>query len=307
MKLVDLAHEYADLNVFNSYTRDAVIGRAKVFAERSEVTFISDVNFGVIAKFKTLTLESAMPVTYNSYLRYLRILFDYAIERGLTDRNWFREVRAAPEGIPPHKTMDKQTIKLICNHIRSKPESFHPDFFWLTVVYTFFYTGMRRRQLVSLRVGDILFDEKIIVLSYEGSKTKRSWSIPLHDDLSEKLRSLIISSQMAIGRKLDPNDYVFVASRFNRRYAINKKGGMKAEAITGFFKRVSKSIGGQVGAHRFRHTFASRLCNPEDDTPPDIFAVQAMLGHVNLQTTKGYVRTSINRMEATLNRIHKPM
>lgn len=306
MKLVDLAKEYADLNIFNAHTRYAVLGRVKIFVERSEATFISDVNFGAIAKFKTITLENSMPVTYNSYIRYLRIIFDYAIERKLTDRNWFREVRAAPEGVPPPKTMDKQTIKLLCNHIRTHSESFHPTFFWLTVVFTLFYTGMRRRQLVSLRVGDILFDEKIITLSYEGSKTKRSWSIPLHDELSERLKELIISSQVAVGRKLYPTDYLFVASRFNKRYVTTKKGGMKADSITGFFKRLSRSMGDQVGAHRFRHTFATELCNPEDDSPPDIFAVQAMLGHTSLQTTKGYVRTSINRMESTLKRMSKP-
>jgi integrase len=306
MKLMDLAVEYANLNIFNSHTRAALLTRVKVFSERSDVVKVSDVNFDSIARFKTLTLETSVAVTYNSYIRYLRILFDYALERKLVKNNWFREIRVAPEGVPPVKTMDKKTIALICSHIRTHPDSFHPDFFWLTVVATFFYTGMRRRQLVSLRVGDILFDEKTIILSYEGSKTKRSWSIPLNDDLSARLRDLIVSSQVAIGRKLFSSDRLFVVSRFNKRYVPTAQGGMKAECITGFFKRLSQSMGSSVGAHRFRHTFASELCNPEDDSSPDIFAVQSMLGHTSIQTTRGYVRTSITRMESTIKRLSSP-
>lgn len=306
MKLMDLAMEYADLNIFNSHTRAALLTRVKVFTERSQVTRLSKVDLGSIARFKTLTLEKSMAVTYNGYIRYLRMLFDYAVERKLIKRNVFRDIKLAPEGVPPPKTMDRQTIKLMCSHIRTHADSFHPDFFWLTVVATFFYTGMRRRQLVNLRVGDILFDEKVIILSYEGSKTKRSWSIPLHDELGPRLRDLIVSSQAAIGRKLFPTDYLFVVSRFHKRYVNTAKGGMKAESITGFFKRLGHSMGSQVGAHRFRHTFASDLCNPEDDSSPDIFAVQAMLGHTNIQTTRSYVRTSIARMESTIKRLSKP-
>lgn len=306
MKLLDLAQEFSDLNVFNEYTRLAMLGRTKVFVERTGAELVSNVNLQSVIAFKKATLEHSAPVTYNGYIRYLRILFDYAVTQGFAERNWFREVRLAPEGVPPPKTMDGKTIKSICDHILQNKDSFSPDFFWLTIVYCFFYTGMRRRQLITLRVGDIHFEERLIILSYEGSKTKRSWPIPLHEDLATRLRELILRTQVVIGRRLEPLDYLFVASRFNHRYVSDSKGRMKGESVTGFFKRLGKSMGQKVGAHRFRHTFASELCNPSDNSSPDIFAVQAMLGHTNLQTTKGYVRTSMARLESTLNRIAMP-
>lgn len=306
MKLLDIATEYADLNIFNADTYATVVGKTKVFCERTGVVNIDDVNFSVLAKFKKLLLSTAKPVTYNGYIRYLRIVVDYAIEREYTSKNLFREIKLAPEGIPPPKIMESDTIKALCDHIMDKKAPYGMSEFWLAVVSCLFYTGMRRRQLVSLRLSAVDFNEKLILLSYEGSKTKRSWSIPLHDDLAIRLEEFIYLSEKVMNRRMRPDDFLFVASRFNPRFVTTKNGAMRADAITGFFKRLSKVMDIRVGAHRFRHTFATDLCNPEDETPPDIFAVQAMLGHTDVQTTRKYVHTSVKRMESTLNRLSVP-
>jgi integrase len=79
---------------------------------------------------------------------------------------------------------------------------------------------------------------------------------------------------------------------------------MKGESITGFFKKLSRNTDSKIGAHRLRHTLATELCNPTDnDAPPDLFTVQHILGHTSLQTTRGYVKTSMTRMSAALNRV----
>ncbi len=128
----------------------------------------------------------------------------------------------------------------------------------------------------------------------------------MHQEVTARLHDLILRSEHAMGHKMKPDDYLFVASRFYKRYGTTKKGGMKPSAITGFFKRLSKAIDKPIGAHRFRHTFATELCNPADDSPPDIFAVQSILGHTNVQTTRNYVQTSTDRMEMAINRINTP-
>lgn len=302
MRLLDIATEFADLNIFNQDTYDTVVGKTKVFCERAGVATIGDIDFTVLANFKKLTLSSSKPITYNGYIRYLRIVVDYAIERGYASKNLFREIKLAPEGSPPPKTMEGDTIKELCDHIAGKKAKYGESEFWLTVVTCLFYTGMRRRQLVSLRLRDVNFDLKTITLSYEGSKTKRSWSIPVHVELASKLEKFVHLNEEVLGRKMKSDDFLFVASRFNPRYAVTAEGGMRRDAITGFFKRLGRTIEKGVGANRFRHTFATDLCNPNDDTPPDIFSVQAMLGHTSIVTTRRYVQTSVRRMDSTLSR-----
>lgn len=306
-KLLDIAEEFADLNIFNESTRTTLIGKVGVFCDRSGVTYIEDLSLKALIEFKKTMLATSLPITYNGYIRYLRIVVDYAVSRGLLEKNIFRDIRLAPVGKAPRKTMDRETIKGICKYISAQYHGSDLEDFWLCVVHCLYYTGMRRRQIVTLRLRDINFDERTIFLSYEGSKTHRSWTIPLHKELLIRLQEYIFKTEYVTKRRMHPEDFIFVAKRFNPRFSVTKNGSMRPDTITGFFKRMSKSMGVAVGAHRFRHTFATELCNPVDDAAPDIFAVQTILGHTSIQTTREYVLTSVARMGVTLNKISAPM
>lgn len=305
MKLIDVAKEFADMNIFNPYTRYAITNIAELFTERTNIELIHDITISSIGKFKERTLEVAKPVTYNGYLKYLRIVGDYAVSQHFINDNIFRKVKLATIGKLPCKVLDPQDITDIENYLTEHQTVYSPYWFWLTLINCLYFTGMRRRQLVHLQLGDLDFRNNSIRLRYEGSKTMREWKIPMHYELAEHLNNLIMQTESIIGRKLSSTDYVFRAHLLNERYKMGKKGNMKPESITGFFKRLSKQSGIRIGAHRFRHTLATSLCNPEDDTPPDIFAAQEILGHTNLQTTRGYVSTNMGRMNKALCRITK--
>lgn len=306
MKLIEVAKEFAELNIFNDYTESTILSRASVFQRRTGIEKINEITPQVIALFKKKTLEIAKPVTYNGYLRYLRIIGDYAVSQHLVDKNVFRQVKLAPIGFHPSKTMSANEIHRIHTHILANRDAHKPFWFWLTVIHCFYYTGMRRRQLMNLKLRDINFKHHTILLSYHGSKTRREWTIPMHSELSHYLKHLIEKTEAIIKRKLRDDDFIFDITRFNDRYALGRDGGMQPEAITGFFKRLTLKSGITVGAHRFRHTFATALCNPSDNSPPDIFAAQRILGHTNLQTTRGYVQTSMGRMEDAIKKIGAP-
>lgn len=305
MKLIDIAKEFTDINIFNVHTKYAITNIAALFIERTNTEFIHEIDLAAVVKFKERTLEIAQPVSYNGYLKYLRILGDYAVEKHLVSENIFRKVKLAPIGKLPCKLLAPQDLADIESYVIQHQQSFNPYWFWLTLMNCFYYTGMRRRQLISLQIGDLDFQKSVIRLRYEGSKTQREWQIPMHEELAAQLKTLITNTELITGRRLQSNDYVFRIHLFNDRYTFGKRGNMNAESITGFFKRLSKQSGIRIGAHRFRHTLATNLCNPEDDTPPDIFAAQEILGHTNLQTTRNYVSTNIKRMDIALSRITK--
>jgi integrase len=308
MYLLDIAKEFADINIFNDHTHRTLLEKVKVFCERSGVVTLEDVNLTSITRFKKKTLEVAKPVTYNGYIRYMRLVMDYAISMGYTQHkeNLFKTIRLAPVGEIPRKVMNMDVIDTACRHIAQNADEYRPHWFWLTVIYTLYYTGMRRRQLVSLRLKDIDFVSSQITLSYDGSKTHRSWVIPMHETVNARLHDLVLRSEAALGRKLKANDFLFSAGRFYPRYRMTRAGGMKAEAITGFFKRLSIKLDISIGAHRFRHTLATELCNPPGQEAPDIFAVQALLGHTSIQTTRSYTVTSKARMETLMENVRVP-
>ncbi len=303
MKLLDVANEFAKLDLFNLYSQTTVIDIASIFSKRAEIIDIEHITLTSLALFKERTLAVAKPVTYNGYLRYLRLIGDYALSHELISKNLFREVKLAPVGTHPPKTISRRSMEVIIAHLHAYEHLYDPHWFWLSAINCLYYTGIRRRQLVHLKLSDIDFEMKTILLRYAGSKTLREWKIPLHNELAINLRVLIDRSELLTGRKLTGNDYLFQICRLNKRYKDDGQGRMQAESVTRFFKRLSRHTGLKIGAHRFRHTLATALCNPDDGTTPDIFVAQAILGHTSLQTTRNYVTTSMHRMTQALNKI----
>lgn len=311
MDFVELATEYCNLNVFNSDTRETILKIAALFVSRSGATSLSVCTAKSIASFKNETLKCAQNVTYNGYLRYLRLLGDYGVEEGYWEKNWFRSAKTAPVGTPSKKLISDNTLWVLFHHIRDNPRKHQPTWFWITVIKTLYFTGIRRRQLIHIRRRDVVFSDETsgprIFLTAKGSKTLREWWIPMSSNIIDDLTALIALTEERLGRTLGPHEPVFNVCRFHPRYQPDPVDPtkMSAQSITDFFKRVNKNAGVKVGAHRFRHTLATKLCNPQEGSP-DIFGVQTLLGHTSIQTTRGYVETPISRMETLLRDVELP-
>lgn len=306
MDFESLAREFVSINVFNPHTSETIIRAADLFDRRTYCT-VEDLNLVAIGQFKTQTLRVARPVTYNGYLRYLRLITDHAVDMGYLEVNWFRRVKTAPIGKVPPKLVSDNDLWRLFAHLRSNADRYKPAWFWEIVCKTLYFTGIRRRQLVNLRIGDINFQAGLIHLRYEGSKTLREWSIPLHPDLIDDFTHLMQQSRKSLGRALRTDDPLFHIERFNDRYTPNEHDPelMNPRAITAFFRRLNDNAGLRLSAHKFRHTLATNLCNPEKGDP-DIFAVQAILGHTSINTTRNYVSTSTDRLTNVMRQIQMP-
>lgn len=307
MTLQELAKHCIALHVYSKDTEDTILRVARLFEERSGVKQLEDIGSDALLKFKTATLNNAKAVTFNGYLGYLKVLGGFAEEEKIVTENPFRKQRAAPKSSPAPKTVSERTFAGAIRHLTLNHERYEPAWFWKTVIRTIFYTGIRRRQLVTIQFKDLNLAERTLRASVNGSKTRREWSIPLHPALIPTLKVLIRKSQEALGRPLRPDDYLFVVRRFNHRYAINKDNPeqMKREQVSGFFKRLSSQINAPIGAHRLRHTTATTLCNPAEGRP-DVFAAQDLLGHVQLDTTRIYVHSDIRRVRSAVEQLQEP-
>lgn len=305
MMFLDLADEYVGMRLVNPHTKKHVLQIARQFVERSSAIKVHDINRMTLIRYKNEALKSIKPVTFNGNLKYLRLITQYGVEVGHLTQNPFDELKLIPVGEIPRKTLDLSEIESLDTQLSQEVELDQQGWFWHAVIRCFYYTGMRRRQLVNLRVSDLDFKNEILRLSYQGSKTRREWFVPMHPKLGETFTELIHRTEEIRGRKLSQNDYVFRAFDLFPRYKSDSVGRMKPESITSYFKRLNKKEQISVGAHRFRHTFATELCNPKDDTPPDIFAVQQLLGHSDLKTTRMYVKTRISRLTNVVMQINQ--
>jgi integrase len=301
----DLAKQYVMLQVYNDATRETMLRAARLFDQRSKIKSVDEIDWAVLSRFRDATLAVAKPVTLNGYIRYLRVLGQWAHSQGLMSRNWFMDLKLSPAPKATPKALEISVFYQALAHLDRHADQFKPAWFWKIVVRFFYYTGIRRRQLSSLVWGDVDLKAERLKLSYRGSKTLREWDIAIARKLVPELIYLREESERVLGRPVSGEDPVFNVRLFYSRYKINKKnpGHLTGEQITGLYKRLSVAIGHRFGVHATRHTVATELCNPADGSEPDLFSIQQLLGHTMLSTTRGYVSTKVETIRRTVEKL----
>jgi len=308
MKLLNIAREYAALSVVSAHTSSKILSVVHCFEKKTGVDEISDISIDTLAQYKIATLSSVRNVSYNGYLGYLRLVGEYAKKEGYWDTNLFKKLAMAPKERLQPKILSREDIIQAVAYLHAHQDSFQPVWFWIRVMRFLYLTGVRRRQLVQIRWSHVNLDKQLIHLHVDGSKTYREWFIPIADDLMEDIEEIRFRSTMALGRPIKNDDPLFNVCWFHGRYKKNESDPllMRATSITDFFKRLYKHSGIRIGAHRFRHTIATELCNPTEGMA-DIYAVQELLGHTNIQTTRGYVQPDSAKIAKYVNNLEFPV
>ena len=137
--------------------------------------------------------------------------------------------------------------------------------------------GLRREEVANLKVGDIDFQRRYLVVRH--GKGEKDRIVDLTSSLSESLRRYIGDQA--------PEQPVF---------------GLNPGTISDIIRRASLRAGVNLHAHSLRDYFATRLL----DRGVDVETIRRLLGHESLETTRRYLgRTDSQRREA-INRLESP-
>lgn len=153
------------------------------------------------------------------------------------------------------------------------------------IVELFYGTGIRRIELVDLKVGDVDFMSKQIKVV--GKRNKERY-IPLIPSILHTVDKYLLLREEVLS---DPEDKALL---------ITQKGVKIYETlvyriINSYFSKVSSKI--KRSPHILRHSFATHLLGEG----ADLNAVKELLGHSSLAATQVYTNQSI----AQLAKIHK--
>lgn len=294
----DLVEDYLSERLL----RPATCRLYRVIAER----WIADMGIHIVADVGTLdvrqwrdsVLARARRETWNTYRRHMRALWNHAVRREACTNNPFADTAPAREPMQRKKTVDSadlnRIIATLCGNdqLRNKIQ---PAWFWAIVIKTFYYTGIRRRQLTELRWKDINLDEATIHLRATSSKTHREWFIPIAPPLRPELENLLLLTTDRITRPPRGDEQVFNVTLFHHRF---KGTTMTVDQLTGTFERLSKAANIRITPHRLRHTMATELAASKD-----IRTLQQLLGHTSIHTTMQYVHPDMDRMRGLLEGI----
>jgi integrase len=267
----------------------------KLWTQETGISPIGNVTREDVLKWRNEILSRARPETWNKYRRHLRALFNYALSRGWIEENFFSAVPPARTGIRLKKTVDLEVVRKALTLLESDSHNLRPGWIWAMIIRAIWFTGVRRRQIVELRWGDLNLQEGTWLIRSETSKTHREWKLPLAPQLLFDFTKLYQQTSDKLHRKPARNDQVFNVSLFYERYKGPK---LRVDQIGGFFHRLSETLGEPITPHRLRHTMATQLA-----IHGDIRTLQEILGHSNLSTTMGYVHPDIGRMRILIGRL----
>ena len=147
----------------------------------------------------------------------------------------------------------------------------------LCILYALYGGGMRRSEVLALKIEDILWDRHQVVIR-EG-KGKKDRVIPLSDTLKGLLDGYF--------KAYKPAKYVFEGHEAGQPYS--------ASSIRAIVKRAAQSAGisKRVTPHMLRHAFATHLL----DHGISIAKIQALLGHKDIKTTLIYTHLTMDRIQ----------
>ena len=153
---------------------------------------------------------------------------------------------------------------------------------WLLLLYA---TGIRREELVQLKIGDI--DSDRMLLRIRQGKGKKDRNVMLSPRLLQELR-----------------DYWRAANPKPQTYLFPSKGPhpngdvpMTSKSVWDAVRQAAARAGldKRVHPHTLRHCFATHLL----ESGTDLRSIQLLLGHADIKTTSRYLHLSEQHLKTT--------
>ncbi len=261
----------------------------------------------IMIGFRAWSLERMRPISFNTERRHLSVLFNAAVRDGFMPNNPTRRVPGAPVLNTLPKALSKDSMAYYMDWLKTasridrrgaEVDLIQPQWFWYSVLRTFYFTGMRKRQLLGLVWDDIDFVDKTVLLAAANSKTRREWKVPLPDPLAQDLLNLRARTlglcKAHLGRR-----QVFCLPLFSDRRTTFRHAVMTADNLDNFFQRLRRAMppeAPKLTAHRIRHTTSTILANKVRN----LKVVQEQLGHASISTTYIYVHPDLSAMRQAL-------
>ena len=261
---------------------------------------LKDLNVEVLLSHRVWCLERMRATSYNKHRRHLRALMNFALAEGYIQSQPFLKVGPAPVGAKRPKTVPSSWYKRTMALLDSDSVSgLTPAKFWRVLFSVMHFTSMRRRQIVELKWEHVLMSRSALLMSSDGSKSKREWLVPVPAWISQALRDLRSEIELKSGLPVRPEDQVFCLPLLSPGRI--KSPRMLDEHISRAFESLSRHLGYTVSAHRVRHTSATVML----ERSGNIKAVSDMLGHADIKLTAStYVHPrlgSLRRVQQALS------
>ncbi|TDX84824.1 site-specific tyrosine recombinase XerD [Epilithonimonas xixisoli] len=274
-------------NTLDAYVRD--IKKLESFATE-ELDNISpqDISYENLQEF--IYQLSKKKISERSQARgisSIKAFFKFLLEEEYRDDNPSSLLEGPKLGLYLPDTLSMDDIDRIIDSVDKKTDIGQRNQCILEVLYG---CGLRVSELVDLKISNINFKEKFIVVEGKGEKMRL---VPLASSTAEYLQDYIknVRSKIKINKKHE--DIVF----------LNTRGtNMSRVIVFIIIKELTQKAGinKNISPHTFRHSFATHLLQ----NGADLRFIQEMLGHSSITTTQVYTHLQTEELRNVILNFH---
>ena len=170
-------------------------------------------------------------------------------------------------------------------------KDYYRSFVSRVIISAFYSLGVRRAELIGLKIGDVDFGRKVVKVHGKGDKMRE---IPLVSSLSDEILLYLNAVEVMCGRKRSLTEPLFVTYEGRPLYPAYVDRVVKS-ALGGV-----EGIRGRKSPHVLRHSLATELMNEE----ASLNSIKELLGHSSLSATQVYTHSSIARLKDSYKRAH---
>ncbi len=156
------------------------------------------------------------------------------------------------------------------------------------LVELFYSTGMRRAELINLKLNNISIANKTIKVLGKRNKER---IIPLLSPVVKSIEKFIAERNTL--ELIKDKEFLFLTSKGDKIYET-----LVYRIINNYFSKASLKV--KRSPHILRHSFATHLLNEG----ADLNAVKELLGHSSLASTQVYTHNSIAQLKQVYQKAH---
>ena len=304
---------YSDRTValYEHVLKDYVGFVSREDASGSDQELVKAFNVSEIRSYMVHMLDSDPPMsprTVNLHLSALSGFCTYMMKTGLLKSNPVKLVSKpkVPKRIPQfyakeamdeyfnttsHVLDDDSFGKLIQEWQTRSGKDLYDRIMERLIVSVLYSLGIRRAELIGLRVGDVDFGRNLVKVRGKGDKMRE---IPLVASLSQEILLYLKAVETMCGRIRSLEEPLLVTYTGIQLYPKYVDRAVKS-ALGGV-----KSIKGRKSPHVLRHSLATELMNGDTG----LNSIKELLGHSSLAATQVYTHRSIARLKDRYKRAH---
>lgn len=156
-----------------------------------------------------------------------------------------------------------------------------------TILEVLYATGIRNSELVNVKMADIDFHNRTILITGKGDKQR----VVLFGKKAKAQMEKYITKERP--KQTKNSDYLFV------NYLGDRLTTRTIQKICFMFSKML-TVPKKITPHKIRHSFATHLLN----AGMNLRALQELLGHASLATTEKYTHISTVDLQKMYNTIH---